>query len=65
MITYTYMYFYQLISFKKHLNENEKEEVLLKIKRNTPEEKLTDLLYWTKAVREYHTWKVSLLRDFF
>ena len=44
---------------QKHLNVHEKNTVLQRIKRKTPEEKLTDLLHWTKAIRDYHHWKVN------
>ena len=45
---------------QKHLNEHEKDTVLEQIKRNTPEEKLSDLLRWTNGIKKYHEWKVYL-----
>ena len=44
---------------QKHLNEIEKDTILLQIKRNTPQEKLSDLLQWTEAIRNAHEWKVK------
>jgi inositol 1,4,5-triphosphate receptor type 1 len=41
----------------KHLNELEKDTILLRVKRNTPQEKLSDLLQWTQAIRSAHAWK--------
>jgi inositol 1,4,5-triphosphate receptor type 1 len=44
----------------KHLNEMEKNTILLHIKRNTPQEKLFDLLQWTQALRKAHAWKKKI-----
>jgi inositol 1,4,5-triphosphate receptor type 1 len=41
----------------KHLNEIDKNTILLHVKRNTPQEKLSDLLQWTQALRRAHEWK--------
>uniref|UniRef100_A0A1X7V711 Ion transport domain-containing protein n=1 Tax=Amphimedon queenslandica TaxID=400682 RepID=A0A1X7V711_AMPQE len=47
----------------KHLNENEKDTIMLRIKRNTPQEKLTDLLKWTEAIRFAHEWKKKVKKS--
>ena len=43
---------------QKHLNEHEKNTILEQLKRNTPEEQLSDLLHWTNSIKKHHEWKV-------
>ena len=42
------------------MNEHEKNTVHEQIKRNTQEEKLTDLLNWTHSIKKHHKWKVNM-----
>ncbi|XP_019863943.1 PREDICTED: inositol 1,4,5-trisphosphate receptor type 3-like [Amphimedon queenslandica] len=56
-----------------HLSQQEKDTIILYIKRNTPQEKLSDLLKWTKEIKSNEeqkemlskSWKTSFILWFY
>ncbi|XP_019860443.1 PREDICTED: uncharacterized protein LOC109588767 [Amphimedon queenslandica] len=54
---------YFLYEPHKHLGESEKNAIMLRIKRNTPQEKLSDLLKWTEAIRSAQEWKKKVKKS--
>ena len=60
---YTVIPWLQLVNnfllLQTHLSEEHKSTILLNIKRNTPQEKLFDLLKWTDKVKSMKERKVT------